>query len=358
MRKANILQIIDTLKLAGAERIVTDLAINLDKDKYNVIICCLRKEGGPLVKELRKKGIKVIILDKKLGMDFSIIRKIRKIIKEEKIDLVHTHLFTANLWGRLAAILMNKTIIVTEHNTDYWKNWLHKFIDKFLEKFTNKIITVSDGVSSFYQEYENIPRNKIKTIYNGIDLRKFSNSKHFSKKARIIGMIARLNEQKNYRNFLNAAYIINKQDTNINFLIVGEGPLKEDLEKYAQRLGKNIKFLGQRKDIPEIIKGIDIFVLSSDYEGLPLTILEAMAASKSVVATNVGGIPEAVEDGKTGILVPPKNPDALANAIMKLLKNPRLRKQMGEAGRKRAEKYFTMEKMVKKYEDVYDWTIK
>jgi len=363
MKKINILYVIGQLGRGGAELQLVELVKGLNKNKYNMTVCCLSDKKLDLKNELQKENIHFIILKKKLKFDITRIPRLIKVIKKNNINIVHSFLSTANLWIRLSVLFIKKPPIITTslRNCGYRVHKrLYPTLEVLLNKYSNKIIENSITGKNFIIKNFKTPNKKLEVIYNGVDLSKFDFKSENKNKNFIVGICARLDKQKNHKNFLEAAKIISKRFPNVKFLIVGDGSLRKDLENYSKKLGisNKITFTGVRKDIPDILKKIDISVLSSNYEGLPNIILESMASSKPVVATTVGGIPEAVIDGKTGILVPPKNPEALANAIIKLLKNPKLREKMGKAGRKRVEKYFTIKKMVKEYEKVYDELIK
>lgn len=357
--------IIWALEMGGAEKMVVSLATNLDKTKYNPLICCLNYKGR-LAHQLEEKGIPVIELGKRPGFDLSIIPKLIKVMRENRVDIVHTHLWTADFWGRIAAKLAGIPIIIsTAHNIDAWKPKIFLIADKILSHFSDKIIAVSNTVKSFYVKNAKIPASKIKMIYNGIDVDKFNIDIDRNIKRRelglgidkkVIAVIGRLVEQKGHIYFLDCLKKLSDRYTNIQALIVGDGPLKGKLEKQSMELGLDgeIIFTGVRKDIPEILKIIDILIIPSLYEGLPTIMLEAMASRVAVVSTNVGGNPEVVVDGKMGFLVHSKDSLGLADSIEKFLENVNLAEHMGAVGRERVTKYFSLSKMLKETEGLYE----
>ncbi len=362
MEKINVLELVDNLEIGGAENVVKMLAEGFDKEKFNIIVCSI-SIGGFYVNELRKKGIKVYVLNKKHGIDFSIISKIRKVIRKEKIDIIHTHLWTADLWGRFAAILERKKVISTAHNVEIWKKKHHKLIDRLLAPFTYKIVAVSNEVKNFYINKIGIDKRKLLTIHNGIDIKYIKPNKSKDEmlkklgiKGQVVGIVGRLHPQKDHKNFLKAVRLVLKEIPNTNFLIVGNGLLRKELEDYVRKLkiDDNVKFLGLRKDIYNIFNIMDVNVLSSIHEGHPIVLLEAMFLKIPSVVTRVGGNPELIEDGRNGFVVPSRDSEALAKSIVKLLKNKNLREKFGEGSRIKIEKNFSSDKMIEKYEMLFN----
>ena len=355
--------------MGGVEKTLLSLLPRLKEENFDVKVCTLYRKDI-LSDEMEKKGIPVINIGMRARMDIDMkylkgIINLAKFIKRERFHVVHTHLYRANTPGRIAAILAKVPVIIAnEHNIDSWKTLKQRKMDRFLSRFTDKIIAVSEGVKSFYVNEVGIPEEKIEVIYNGVDLERFEKEIDIKNKKRelsipvnspLIGTIGRLQPQKDHKNFLKASSLILKKFPDAHFLIVGGGSLRGKLEDFAKKLGieKNIHFLGERKDIEEILPLMDIFVLSSKREGFPITILEAMACGIPVVATSVGGTPELVESGKEGFLVPPENPHILSDAIVNLLRKEELGKEMGRNGRERV-KSFSIERMVERTESLYN----
>lgn len=361
--RLNVLYIIWSLGLGGAERALIYLTQGLNKSKFNPIVCCLN-DKGVFSEELEKEGIKVIALNKKSGFDLHIIKKLTAVINEYKIDVVHTHLWGANFWGRLAAKFAGvRIIIATEQNVDTWKTPFHLLLDKWFSVFTDRVIAVSNSVKNFYVKKALINADKIQVIYNCVDLEKYdlrslrvndSDGSQVTDGEAVLGVVGRLVPQKGHRYFLLALKeLLNTYK--IKGLIIGSGPLEEELKVFSRSLGLNgsVAFMGLRKDIPNIISAIDILILPSLREGLPLVALEAMALKKPVIATNVGGNPEVVLHGETGFLVPPEDSVELTAAIKRLIQDKELAKRLGENGYNRVKEYFSKEIMIKKTEELY-----
>jgi glycosyltransferase involved in cell wall biosynthesis len=321
----NVLYVIWSLGLGGAEQVVISLAKGLDRNKFKPFVCCLNDEGR-FAEEVKKEGIQVIALNKAKGIDFSLISKMVRVIKENNIQIIHTHLWGANFWGRFAASAAKVPVVVTEHNVDVWKSSLHFMIDRFLFRKTDCFIAVSETVRNFYAQKLGIEKEEIRVVYNGVDttMSQGHNVTRSQVKAslgvkedeKVIAVIGRLVPQKGMAFFLEALremFNANLRESNANgrgldkikVLIVGEGPLLESHKSQvaSHKLNDKVKFLGFRKDIQEILSITDILVLPSSREGLPMILLEAMGAGAIVIATRVGGTPELVQDGVNGYLV-------------------------------------------------------
>ncbi len=365
MNMNNIMYIIDSLRIGGAEELLLTVARKIDRKKYNISVVCLFDEG-PLADEIRGTGVKVEFLHMRNRLDLPTFIKLIHLIRDEDIKIVHTHLFDSNFFGRMAAKLADAPVIVaTEHNVYPWKKRRHIFVDKSLARFTDRIIAVSDAVRLWTSERENIDVEKFVTIHNGIDINRFDLPVDIYEKKKelrldprvpLIGTIGTLTEQKGHKYLLEALAKVTKVIPDAKLLFVGDGHLRTRLEELSVKLGlgENVIFCGWRRDIHEILPILDLFVLSSLWEGLPWVILEAQACGRPIVASNVDGIPEAVNDGQMGLLVPPKDPERLARAIGKLLRDKELAMKMGEAGRKSVRSKFTSEIMVGKMEELYD----
>lgn len=364
-----VLRVVPSLEMGGVENTLLSLLPRLDRDKYQISLCCLYR-GDDLAREAEEHQIPLFTLRMRPRLDVDLkylkgINQLRRFLRKEKFDIVHTHLYKANTPGRIAAILARVPIIIAnEHNVDSWKKPGQMAADRFLSKFTNKVIVVSQAVKRFYHEEVGLPENKIEVVYNGVDLEKFSKRVDIEKKkeelnipqdSKVVGIIGRLHPQKGHEYFLKAAAIVTREIPSVRFLIIGEGTLRDELEKMADRLGLADKtlFTGQRRDIAEILSVLDISVLSSLREGFSITVLESMASGLPVVVTDVGGNREVVEESQTGFIVPPENVGALAAAIARILKDENLARRMGERAHERV-KSFSIEKMARQTESIYD----
>ena len=359
----NILHIISTLEIGGVELQLLEILKRLDSSKYNSTVCCLTR-SGPLLDEFLKLRIDIKVLKRRFRFDPSLICQIIRLLKEKKIDIVHTYMFTGNSWGTLASRIASVPVIINSvWDIEIWKRCYYRWIDRILFPFVDAVITNSDASMDFIIKKSRLEVKKFVTIYSGVDISKFSPSplNETNHKHPTIGTVARLDEPKKGLIYLiEAISLIKKDIPHCQLILAGDGPSRNILENMVRnkKLNENVKFLGFRRDIQNVLSQIDVFALPSLWEGLGNVLLEAMAMEKAVVATMTGGIPEIVIDGETGFLVSPGDSSALANAIVKLLKCYETRIQMGKAGRKRVKENFTIEKTVERLEKIYDELIK
>jgi len=278
---------------------------------------------------------------------------------------VNTYLWGADVMGRIAGILAGVPVIIsTVQNVDVWKKWHHIIIDKILACRTDMFIAVSEAVRDYCNKRIGISLKRIIVIPNAIEVEKFQNNGHneylynelnINENDFILSCIARLTEQKGQRYLLQSISRLRYKFPNLRVLFAGEGEDKEILEKMAQELGiiDNVRFLGQRQDISEILYLSDGVVLPSLYEGLPMCLVEAMAVGKPVIATAVGGTPEVVYDKETGFLIPPTDINALTDAIEKLMNLPDKGEGMGRKAARMVRDRFSIDIVARKTEYLF-----
>lgn len=365
MKKLHLMQITQDLGIGGLEQVVVNICKTIDRKQFNVSVLCLRNTGF-FAPEVEKLGIKVFLLKQRQnGTDYLSFLKVAKIFKEEKIEIIHTHNTQPFIDGTLGALLSGvKTIIHTDHARNFPDKKRYMLAEWLMSNFAYKIIGVSEHTSQNLIKYVRIPPQKIMTIPNGIDgtrynivIDKVKKKKELGIKNNgpIIGLGVRLTEQKGITYLLNAMPEIIKSFPDITLLIAGEGEREDILKKEAKDLGvdKNTLFIGPRYDIPGLLKVFDLYVLPSLWEGLPMVLLEAMAAGCPIVATNVGGNYTAISNGENGSLVEAKNPLALSAEIIRLLKDNKLRESYSKKGLEIFRKQFRAEVMTKQYEKLY-----
>lgn len=365
MKRIKVLHIVYSLQLGGAERVVTNYALYHNRQVYEPVVVALT-QGGPLEDDLNAAGVTTYILGKRLGFDPRVILKLARIMRDEGIEIVHVHTPLANNWGVPAALLSGvRTVIRTEHGLFRRERQYYFFVNAVLGLFNRQILACSNRAKDSHVAMDPLSRRKYRTIYNGIDVAQYRNPGDTSKLRKeldlregtpVVGIIGSLIPLKGHRTFLGMAELISRGRPDIRFLIVGEGPLRDELESLAREhgLANNVIFTGVRRDIPELLSLMNVFVLSSYSEAHPLTILEAMAAGKPVVATDVGGNAESVVHGETGFIVSPDDSEKLFREVKRLIEDPALAARMGEKGYERVRREFTVEKMVSETEAVYE----
>lgn len=362
--KKNILYLTYSLNVGGLEKMVLDLAVRVNKGPYSVAVCAFEQEGA-LTAEFERNNVPALNLSKKPGLDLALVKNLLAIVKERGIDIVHTHDATPWLYGGILKMIHPQIKLVhTEHSNVPGNSSKLKILEYLLAKISNVVIADSQAVADFLVKKAKISSKSIKIIYNGIDVDRFAASKISidpgaqpkDREPAKIGITARLAAVKDHTTLLQAFRRVLNETKEVELWIIGDGELAGELKKVSKDLNINeqVKFLGNRDDVPEILKTINIFTLSSKSEGLSLAILEAMAAALPVVATEVGGNPEIVISGTTGLLVPPANPEKLAQSILHLLNDKNLALSMGQQGRARVLDKFNINTMVQEYQQIYE----
>lgn len=359
-----ILYIIGQLAPNGAELQLVRLLEGLDKATFRCYVCSLWPILD-LAPEVERTGAIIVPIFKRWQFDVSVSFRLARFIRKEKIDIVHCFLPTANLWGRLGGVLAGARVVVSERNMETWKPWYWLWLDRLLARYTSMILTNAEAIKRFVISSTKIEPGRVRVIYNLVNPARFTSidptalrsELGIEQKMRVITSIGRLEEQKDFRTFLAACAMVRERTGSlpIKILIVGQGSLRKELERLAQALGiaGETVFLDWRKDIETVLAITDIFVLTSIREGLPNVILEAMAAGKPVVASDVGGIPDAVLDGLTGFLVSPQNVSGFAEALSRLLNDADEAAAMGRRGQTRACEMFTEDRMLSEIQHIY-----
>ena len=373
--KIKILHVITHLPIGGAQDNTLYTVELLDKEKYDISLCC--NLDGELVERAKKvEAVKLFDIPF-LGREVSPYRDIRaflslyKLFKEEDFTIIHTHSSKAGLLARLAAVL-NKTPIVihTIHGFAFndFMNMFKKnffiYVEKLLAKWTDVLITVSNLNKKKIIDLNIAHENKIKNIYSGIDLRLFTNKRNddFRKELNLenahllLGSVGRLSDQKDPITMIEAFGIISKPFPNAHLALVGDGKLKgKILEKIDKlKLNGKVHLTGNKNKPWSVYHSMDLFIMSSIYEGLGRSITEALSCGVPVVCTDVEGVPEIVRDNITGILVPPKDSNKLADGIIRTLNDMETAKKMAEEGRRFVNDNFDVNKMVNDIDSIYN----
>lgn len=373
MRKISILYLIDQMKnMGGAEKNLLNLVTHIDCRRFSAFLYTFDL-ANPLKEVMENNNIPCQQIP--YPTTFQGIRQfivLSKKIRAQKINILHSYFEGSDIWGTLLAKLSGIPVIVSsKRDMGFSKNKKILAIYRFINPFITRVISVSDAVKHQVNRQEKVNLDKIVTIYNGVDLAKFTNSNHqkdlkaklhLDSSSPVVGVLANIRPIKGMEFFIHAAAIVLNKFPRVNFVVIGDCLPSPECTIYYKKLKSLIQdlnlekkffFLGQRIDIPEMLSIIDISVLPSLSEGFSNTVIESMAAGKPVVVTDVGGNPEAVVHNKTGFVVPPQNVDLLAQAISTLLANKKLAKSMSEAGRLRVKEFFSMQTMIRKIENLY-----
>jgi glycosyltransferase involved in cell wall biosynthesis len=361
-----ILFVIGQLGYGGAEHQLVYLARNLDREKYNVLVCSL-SDNLPLKGKLDAESIETVVIPQVMKPDISRPIKLLKLVKSFQPDLIHSYLFVANTWARVVGATTKVPVVLTERSAKPRDKFSHSLINKALKPFGDIMIANSNAGAEGVIKNNLFNPDNIYVIQNGLPFERFSRAPNSAKREilqsqlginnedKVIGIIASFEPEKNHEYLFESYKLIKKDLPKTKILCIGDGSRRDFLFGHTKQLGISdaVIFAGRRDDIPDCLSLMDVLVLPSKWEGCPNVILEAMAAKVPVVATDVGGVSEVLLDGVTGLLVPLDNPQILAQKIISILTDPDKAAQFGREGRKRVGEHFSIEMMISKTEEIY-----
>jgi glycosyltransferase involved in cell wall biosynthesis len=350
--------------IGGLERIVVTLMEGINREEFSSLVYCLSL-GGELMVEMRAKGYQARAMGKGPGISLALPLRLAKLFKRDGVDIVHCHNFGAFTYGAIGGRMAGvRGVIYTAHGPDFPYRRRQAFFERL--PLADRVVAVSDFVRRGAVEKAGLDPSKVTTISNGVDVGRFSRGDAGGAKRKrieigvgesdvLIGVVARLTPEKDHATLLEAFSRVLTGRPPAKLIVVGDGELMGRLREHTARLGleSSVLFLGNRTDVPELLHVLDVFALSSKEEGLGITLLEAMASGVPIVATSVGGIPEIVEHGVTGVLVPPGDEAVLADAIEWVLSHPETIEPMVAAARRRVEEKYSLERMISEYEALY-----
>ena len=363
-KRMKILQLLHSLNTGGAEILAERFGRNFTRN-YEVIFACL--DGvGEIGERLLKDGFRVVELQRKDGIDRNCIKRLKHLIRNESVDLIHAHQYTPFFYAMAAqAIGRRKPILFTEHGRFLPDLPSHKriFFNRLMLRKRDHIVAVGKDVKRALIENEGLPDSRIDVIYNGIPIDRFNtnstNAKQqffreslgIPKSASVVVQVARLDYLKDHVTAVKALSLATQQ-TDIHLVIVGEGPERNKIENEIreQQIADRVHLVGLRNDIPDILREADILLLTSISEVIPLTLIEGMATGLPVVSTDVGGVAEVIRENESGFLCSAQDHKTIATRLATLTQSKELRRQFGENGKARAEANFSEKAMQKKYD--------
>lgn len=357
-----ILYLIETGGPGGAERMLLDLARHLGEG-YCPTIGLLKP--GWLQAQVRSTGLCCAMLGGNGLGDLGVIANLCRVVGENQITLIHAHEFYMGAVGALISRLTGVPLVVTVHGKSYYPDKRRRrLIYRMVATRAAMVVAVSQDLKMFFCRTVGVPHKRVAVIHNGIRVNhafdrnrdpKLLEGLGIPPESSIVGTVGNLYPVKGHRHLILAAKTIVQRQPNTHILIFGRGELKDTLIAEAQALGikERVHLLGYRDDVPKWLEVMDVFTMPSLSEGLPLSLLEAMAAGTPPVVTSVGGMPEVVQDGRTGFLVPPGDPNSLARKVLGLLEDPSLAANLGKAARATVLERFSLERMVNEYRDLY-----
>ena len=368
-----VAQVVHTLNVGGAEILARRYALTTI-DQFSPLFVCLDQAGG-MASELTNQGHPVEVLGRRAGIDFAAVRRFRQLFRDRNVALIHAHQYGPFFYAAAARGLARRPpILFLEHGRDYpdYPRPKRKLANRFLLGRRDRVVAVGDVVKQALIANEGLPADRIDVIYNGIDVtaaEPFVSQRNAIRQAEgwthqlIVIQVARLNRLKNHRLALRTIDLVRQTIPNVRLVLVGDGDERPAIEEQRRSLGleNHVTLLGERTDIPRLLAGADVFLLTSVTEGIALSLCEAMAARLPCVATNVGGNGEVIADAQTGTLAPVDDPAALAGALVAMLQSADQRRQFGTAARARAVERFDERRMVAAYRDLYEemtgWTV-
>jgi glycosyltransferase involved in cell wall biosynthesis len=356
-----LLFLIPTLDRSGAEKQLVLLATRLPRAEFEVHVACLTR-GGPLERDLANAGIPVTVLHKRFRCDPVAWLRLRRLLGNVAPNILHTWLFAANAYGRLAAgKSAGFPIVVSERCVDTWKSCWQLWLDRRLAGRAAALVGNSQSVCRFYQAL-GVPAERMRVISNAVEVPTAVMSKERARAGLglgaaplVLGYIGRLARQKRVMDLVWAFELIRVMEGDVLFLIAGDGPERARLQHFARSLQieERVRFLGHQEDVSAILPALDVFWLASDFEGLSNSLMEAMAFGVPVVASDIPPNRELIEHDRTGYLVPVGDRVAFAQFARKLLLEPQTAARLGQAGRQRMREEFSVPKMVESYQNLY-----
>ena len=360
--KPRVVHIIDRLPPDGAERLLCEV-LRYRSDDLDYQVVCLA-EGGVFEPVIRAMGVPVTILGKRRGIDLRLVWRLWRWLRNSKPQIVHTHLFTADTWGRLVARLAGVPLVFsTVHSVNSWQGRVHRLVDLTLALFTTRLIACTAQVAEKLHNQDGIDAGRIVTLANGVDLQRFADVTPVDIERELgasgggpwLAVLGRLEPVKGQAYLLECLALLRDQGIEFRCVLIGDGPERESLVEKVTRLqlADRVHLAGFRDEVPAWLAAIDVLVMPSRWEGLPMALLEAMALGKPVVAHAVGGIPDVLRDGQEGLLVPPHHPQQMMQALARLLGDTALRAQMGANALSRVRSHYSAEALARAYEKLY-----
>ena len=338
-----------------------DLARSLDPATVRSSVCAI-DVAGPMADELERAGVPFHIMGREPRLDWRLLPRLHRLFRRTGVDVVQTHHLTQLIYAAVGARLAGATLVHVEHEYFSLASRRRKRLLRVLGSLCHRVVGVGDEIGLFLTRRVGLPASRVMVIRNGVDLTRYSPLPRLPRSALglpptgpLIGHVGRLDPLKDQASLIQAFRIVAGAHADAHLVIVGEGPIRHDLERLAASLGiqDRVLLLGSRGDVADLLPHFEVFAMPSLREGLPLSILEAMACARPVIATGVGDIPGAVQDGITGVVVPPARTEALAAAVSELLTSPTRAAAFGHAGRLAAERRFSFTSTVQQYEALY-----
>ena len=364
MGAIRIVHIIHDMEVGGAQRQVLNLFRAVDRSRFDMRLVCLGRKGA-FGEALEAEGFLVEALGKSARADLPMLGRLAGLLRAWRPDIVHCTIYTANLWGRVAAMLARVPVrIAHEQSTVSLERWHRRWVDNLLSLWTHRVLVVSEDLRRRVIAEEHLVPRRVEVLHNAIDVAAIRDAATQpapdlpGEAGFRVGVVGRIEPRKDHLTLVRAAALVRERVPRATFLLAGDGPDRGVIESEIARLGLQDGFilLGERSDVPRLLHAFDVYALSSVTEGLSLSILEAMAAGLPVVATRVGGNPELLDEGRAGRLAPPGDADALADTLTDMLQNREEARRLGEGARVRAQG-FDIRAIARQLEAIYECSL-
>jgi len=347
----------------GAERFSLSLATHLPRDRFEPWMCYTRGADEAPLRDLRAAGIPYFGLGRHAKWDFYRFARLARLLRRHRVDVIHSHMFGSNLWGTLIGRACRVPVVIAhEHTWAYSGDPLRAWLDgHVIGRLATRFIAVSPADAEQMVSYERVPADKVLVIPTAHVPRRAASTNDVRRElglrngAPLIATAVILRPQKALEVMVDAVALVRQRVPDVHLVIAGDGPMRAALEQRVRGLGleDRVHFLGVRTDVDAILDAASICALSSDFEGMPLFAFECMAARRPLVATAVGALPTVIDSGRTGILVPPRNPGALADAMVELLTDRARRERIAQAAHARLSEY-TIDAIAAQFADLYE----
>jgi glycosyltransferase involved in cell wall biosynthesis len=369
--RRRVLYVVTSFEIGGTEHQVAEMSCRLPADRYELTVCCLRAEG-PFLEKVQQAGIPVrefspggtMLSPRALAQ----ILRLAAFLRRQRFQVVHAHDLWSGLMAVPAARLAGVPLVISSrrdlgHLPWYAPRWRRRIL-RLVQRLSHLVVANSKAVQEMLVAGDGLARERIRVLYNGVDFARFASATVDRRRLfpdipegqRIVAVVANMHSAvKGHAVLIDAAHKLRGLDPPPMFMLVGDGELRPELERRVAALGlqAHFRFGGERQDIPQLLRACDLFVLPSIAEGMPNSVLEAMAAGLPVIATRAGGIGEIIQDGVTGVLVEPKSADALAAAMLRLLRDPDLAARLARAAQEHVRRNFSFDALIRRLGEMY-----
>ena len=361
MKAVRILYLINSFSGGGAERAMTRIVSTLSQEKYEITVGALKRGTGYIQPVLQRMHVDHFHLNAVSRFDLSVFPKLCHYVRENDVDVMWMSLFHAAIVGRIVGRWTGVPILINWEHSSNLGSPFRILLRRLTNHLSDAVIADSSATAKALLKQKLVSNKQLHIVpIAGLDLSNYDKCTYHKKSPVVIGTVANLYNHKGIDLLLKVAYKLTKIEPQVTFIVVGEGSARQELEKQARELkiDDKVEFWGWRGDIPALLSGFDIYFQPSRWEGMGLAVIEAMAAGLPVVASKVGGHKESIQDGVHGFLVDRDDVKGMTRALLKLIRDPSLRKELGQKGRMRVAESYSLTEMCRKLESILDALIK